>query len=225
MVKCQSMHSITNFDLTEPALGAMFVQGGLIEDYERGASASKIDHTPVPGMVIHWATQLDAGTLTGTLWRERALAEHFIANVLADAFTEIAGQGPPREQPRPDYSYSTMSLVDYVAGADASRVAGRKIGGAAGAVLVRPRDGSNASVLGPGAEAPAGMIAHVAASDGEQDPWIDIWLDRAAPTAFYEEAGLTADALELVPLHTVFVNTEELDRLPRYPLGPNHLHF
>jgi hypothetical protein len=225
VMEYQSMPKLINTDdPTEPTLGAMLVVGGTIEGYEDGTRRSRIADSPARGMVIHWATQLPEGTLTGTLWRERKLAEHFMADVLADAFTELVGEDRRLERSSPDYSYATLSLLRYVAGADAGFAVGRSVGSAAGAVLIRPRVepgeqdyAAASSTLGLGEAAPEGMIAHIAASDGEHVRWIDLWLDRAAPAAFYEEAGIASETLELLPLHTVIVNADELSQLPRFP--------
>lgn len=222
----------TDYDPTEPALGAMLVAGGTIAGYEEGAGRSGIADNPTPGMVLHWAAEISEGMLAGTLWRERTLAEHFVANVLADTLTDQVGSDRQRDRPLPDYSYSMLSIVNYVAGPDAELAIGRKLGGAGGAVLVRPRvelGGTEyraiASSLGLDSAAPTGMIAHVAASDGDHVRWIDLWLDPAAPAAFYESGGIASESLELLPLHTVIVNGEELRQLPRFPRAANHLHF
>ncbi|MGH2958748.1 MAG: hypothetical protein ACRDKE_04025 [Solirubrobacterales bacterium] len=226
------MPAPTNNDLLEPALGSMLVVGGTIEGYVHGIEHSQIDNSPAHGMVLHWASQVPEGTITGSLWRERGLAERFMANVLADTITEVVATDRERDRTSPDFSYSMLSIVGFVAGADADLAIGRKVGGADGAVLVRPRADRGrieylaiAKSLGLEDAAPPGMIAHVAASEGDEVRWIDLWLDRAAPAAFYEEGGIASESLELLPLHTVFVNAEELKQLPRFPRGENHLHF
>jgi len=219
-------------DAADPSLGAMLVPGGTIEAYEDGAARSGIADVPARGMVMHWCAQLPEGTITGSLWRERQLAEHFMAEVLADAFTELIATEQQHQRQSPDYSYSMLALVSYIAGVDAESAIGRKIGGADGAVLVRPRVNRGgteyraiAGSLGLDDAAPAGMISHVGASEGETVRWNDLWLDAAAPAAFYEEGGIDPDSLEILPLHTVFVNADELSKLPRFPRGENHLHF
>lgn len=208
------MHAAIHTDPTEPALGAMFVAGGTTDSYIDGASRSGIAEEPVEGMVMHWSAQLADGMITGTLWRERGLAEHFLSEVLANTFTQMSAP-ESGVRPRPDYSYELSSIVAFSAGDDAGLALGRELGGAAGAVLVRATE-KRAEVELRG-DAPAGMIAHVAAIDGAGVRWVDIWLDRAAHRGFYEKAGIDPAGLETVVLHTLLVNRDELARLPRYP--------
>jgi hypothetical protein len=193
-------------DPAGPVLGTMHVLRGTIEGYVDGASRTEIDSVPVDGMILHWAAQLDDGTITGTVWRDRALADHFLTKVLAETFTEMAAAPEQIVRPRPDYSYDMIPMIRFASGRDASMVVGRKLGEAAGTVLLRPI--GDLAALDLSESVPEGLIAHIVMADG----WIDLWLDRGAPEGHY-----ATTELEIVPLHTLIVNPTELAHLPEYP--------
>jgi hypothetical protein len=198
-------------DPAEPALGEMLVLGGTVEGYVDGASRTRIDQVPVDGMVLHWSAELPDGMSTGTLWRSRGQAERFLVEVLAETFTEIAGAEEQFVLPRPDYSYELSSLREFEPGADADLTVDRRLGEAAGAVLVRPRGEARELIITD--PPPEGVVAHLVAAGG----WTDLWLDRGALQGVYEADGTDLDALEIFPLHTLFVNAGELDQFPRFP--------
>jgi hypothetical protein len=192
------MASPTNTDPSAPTLAGILVVGGKIDGYIDGASRTRVAEVPVEGMVMHWSAEVSEGALAGTLWRQRALADQFLANVLAETFTEIAGSEEQSIRPRPDYSYEMSTLARFVPGPDISAVVGRKLGEAQGAVLVRS-DGTELSQR-------PGLLAQLWITDGS----FDFWLDEVSASGAYE-------TLETIPLHTLFVNPGELELFPKYP--------
>jgi hypothetical protein len=201
-------------DPEEPALGGMLVAGGTIDAYEEGARQSRIADEPAPGMILHWSAQVSEGTVTGTVWRKRALGAQFISAVLADTFTDLSGGDRRTAQPRPDFSYEMLSLVAFSAGSSINLAFDRKIGDADGAVLIQPRTPGRGA--GPARDVPLGMGAHVVATTDHGLRWLDVWLDPAASHGYYEGAGIDPASLETITLHTLIVNAEELAALPGF---------